>query len=403
MRSAAETKLPNKNLPTIETVEEEVKGKSKTERKLPLIERKKIEKPKEDDSNENLSDGTIRPLYVDPEELINKEVHLVGLPKGIVKERVDEEQYRVEYKNGKNQLYTYQELIEILNKADEDGEERWTFDEVGGHRYSKNKKRKGKIDVLIRWDTGEESWEPMEWIKKDDPVTLAKYARDKGLLDKGPWKWAKRYAKDDKKLNRMLRNMNASKKKARKVKFKFGVRIPRNYEEAMMFDKINGNTKWADACKTEIECLLITYECFKLLQKGEAIPKGYTKVPLIWAFDVKFDGRHRGRLVAGGHMTWVDPEEGYSSTVSLDDVCLAFVAAMLMKLGVIAADVTHAYIRALCKEKRFAIAGPEFRDTGLGNLEGQVLIIVKALYGLRTSGAAWHAEAADTLRAMGLT
>jgi hypothetical protein len=174
------------------------------------------------------------------------------------------------------------------------------------------------------------------------------------------------------------------------------VRIPRTYQEALLFDKINGNHKWEEACKNEIECLLITYECFKALQKGEEIPEGYTEVPLLWAFDVKFDGRHRGRLVAGGHKTWVDPEEGYSSTVSLDDVRMAFVAAVLMKLGVITADVSHAYIRALCKEKRYTIAGPEF-----GEIAGRVLIIIKALYGLRTSGAAWHAEAADTLRALG--
>jgi hypothetical protein len=62
----------------------------------------------------------------------------------------------------------------------------------------------------------------MEMIKKDDPITLAKYARDKGLLNQNQWMWAKRYTKNDKVLNRMLRSMNASKRKARKVKFKFG-------------------------------------------------------------------------------------------------------------------------------------------------------------------------------------
>jgi hypothetical protein len=41
-------------------------------------------------------------------------------------------------------------------------------------------------------------------------------------------------------------------------------------------------------------------------------------------------------------------------------------------------------------------AGPAF-----GKLEGHLLIIVKALYGLRTSGASWHQRFSDTLRDMG--
>jgi hypothetical protein len=42
------------------------------------------------------------------------------------------------------------------------------------------------------------------------------------------------------------------------------------------------------------------------------------------------------------------------------------------------------------------IAGPKF-----GELEGQILAIRKALYGLRMSGARWHEEISNTLRAIG--
>jgi hypothetical protein len=40
-------------------------------------------------------------------------------------------------------------------------------------------------------------------------------------------------------------------------------------------------------------------------------------------------------------------------------------------------------------------AGPEF-----GRLEGHLLVIVHALYGLCTSGARWHARLADVLQAL---
>ena len=54
------------------------------------------------------------------------------------------------------------------------------------------------------------------------------------------------------------------------------------------------------------------------------------------------------------------------------------------------------YLEAETKEKVSFIAGPEF-----GDLAGHTLIIVKALYGLRSSGAHWHDCFADCLRDMG--
>jgi hypothetical protein len=49
-------------------------------------------------------------------------------------------------------------------------------------------------------------------------------------------------------------------------------------------------------------------------------------------------------------------------------------------------------------EQNYIIAGPEF-----GQLEGHYLIIVKALYGLRTSGLRWHEHFADCLRNEGFS
>jgi hypothetical protein len=46
-------------------------------------------------------------------------------------------------------------------------------------------------------------------------------------------------------------------------------------------------------------------------------------------------------------------------------------------------------------QKSYIVAGPEF-----GDREGNIMVIVKALYGLRTSGARFHEKFADTLQAM---
>jgi len=62
----------------------------------------------------------------------------------------------------------------------------------------------------------------------------------------------------------------------------------------------------------------------------------------------------------------------------------------------LAADVGNAYLNADCREKIWTIAGPEF-----GSKAGTVMIIEKALYGLKTSGAAWRALLASSLTELG--
>jgi hypothetical protein len=61
-----------------------------------------------------------------------------------------------------------------------------------------------------------------------------------------------------------------------------------------------------------------------------------------------------------------------------------------------ATDIGNAYLEAYTAEKLFIMAGPEF-----GELEGHMLIISKALYGLRTSGLRWHERFSQCLREMG--
>ena len=84
------------------------------------------------------------------------------------------------------------------------------------------------------------------------------------------------------------------------------MRVPRSINEAYKLDLLNNNTKWADAIIKELCTLHEEYNCFKALpkEKGEGLPAeyaGYKYIPLLWAFAVKFDGRHHARCVAGGN------------------------------------------------------------------------------------------------------
>jgi Reverse transcriptase (RNA-dependent DNA polymerase) len=70
--------------------------------------------------------------------------------------------------------------------------------------------------------------------------------------------------------------------------------------------------------------------------------------------------------------------------------------AELNKLELWATDIGNAYLEATASEKVCIIAGREF-----GDLKGHVLVINKALYGLRTSGKRWHEQLANCLRDLG--
>jgi hypothetical protein len=107
----------------------------------------------------------------------------------------------------------------------------------------------------------------------------------------------------------------------------------------------------------------------------------------------------KARFVAGGHTTDTPGLITYSSVVSRDSARLAFLIAGLNELDVLAGDVTNAYLNALCREKIWFEGGVE-----IGEDRGKVLIAVtRALYGLKSSGAAWQADLAATLRYMNFT
>jgi len=48
--------------------------------------------------------------------------------------------------------------------------------------------RNKKYEVLVRWSTSEETWEPLSLIAQTDPVTVGRYTKDKDLLEVPQWK-----------------------------------------------------------------------------------------------------------------------------------------------------------------------------------------------------------------------
>jgi hypothetical protein len=104
-------------------------------------------------------------------------------------------------------------------------------------------------------------------------------------------------------------------------KYKYGVRLLDKKKSCGELDQENGNSKWTDATKAELD-LLDDFETF--VDKGmyteemanEIICKGYQFIKPIMVYDVKHNGRYQARLVVAGYMTQAGSNV-YSSVVSL--------------------------------------------------------------------------------------
>ena len=169
--------------------------------------------------------------------------------------------------------------------------------------------------------------------------------------------------------------------------YMFGYLIPRNYLEAMQFDSENNTSKWYDAIKLEMESMLeykVIKQCDKaILDKHKKVmnpPKVYHRIEVHLVFAVKFDGRHKVRLVGGGHLTPEPIENIYSGVISLRNLMLVIFLGKLNHLDLFGADIGNPYLEAFTDEKLYIVACPEIQE-----LEGYILIFLKPLYGLKSS------------------
>jgi hypothetical protein len=126
------------------------------------------------------------------------------------------------------------------------------------------------------------------------------------------------------------------------------------------------------------------------------IPEGYGKIKVHTIFDVKHDGRHKARVVANGNLTDTSLESVYSGVVSLRGLRTCIFLGELNKMTLWSTDIGNTYLEAKPTEKVCIKAGPEF-----GELQGNLLIIDKALYGLRLSGKVFNQLLSDCLRDLG--
>ena len=168
--------------------------------------------------------------------------------------------------DGVEELIAYNKLCKLVAKQydkEATGEDKiFTFGRIADHKGplkpGNSEHNRLRYNVKIEWeDAGVNAWEPLTVIGKCDPVTCAVYAKEHSLLSEPGWKQFKKYACKVKTLQCLVNNAKWA-QRLRQIVHKFGVCIPCNEKEAMMFNHENGNMHWQDAWKRKLDSHLST-------------------------------------------------------------------------------------------------------------------------------------------------
>ena len=323
---------------------------------------------------------------------------------------LDTRAYEVEYIDGTIEILPANIIAEnILTQIDTDGHTELTMEEIIDHRVNnnhvvreqslidspsdKNIKRTRTTrgwDLYVQWKGGHASWVALKDMKHGYPVQTAQYAIKNKLNKEPAFNWWVNYT-----MRKADRIISKLKSKYWQRTHKYGIQIPKSAEEAYEIDKANANKLWTDAIReemTKIKGAVRVYE-------GNANElTGFQQITGHIIFDIKLgEGfRRKARFVGDGHKTETPNSVTYSSVVSRDSVRIILMIAALNELDIEGADIENAYLTAPCREKVWMRGGIEF-----GELAGEVLIVEKALYGLKSSGAAFRAFLAQTFDKMG--
>jgi hypothetical protein len=123
---------------------------------------------------------------------------------------------------------------------------------------------------------------------------------------------------------------------------------------------------------------------------GCVLPEGKQALPMHFVREVKRDGRHKLRIVAGGHKQrpGVDFNETFAPVCSYRTLRMMLAVAAHEGLALRQFDVTTAFLHGHLKEEVY-VRPPRGWDHLAGG-PGRVLRLLRSLYGLRQAPRAWN-------------
>ena len=151
-------------------------------------------------------------------------------------------------------------------------------------------------------------------MKEACPVKVAVYAKARNLSHLPAFSWWVPYLLQ--KADYIILKVKA-RVRIRKAKYKFGIEVPTSLEHARELNRKNGNTKWYEAWKKEMENVSIAFE-FKHHGYKPSSDWIETSGHLIW--DVKMDFTRKARWVKDGHKTADIVSSSFAGVVSRESV-----------------------------------------------------------------------------------
>lgn len=325
---------------------------------------------------------------------------------------LDSREYEIELADGNTEILRANVIAEnLFAQVDEDGQRFQLLDEITDHRmeddayrgedaYVSDKRGKKHLrksyrgwSLLFLWKDGSTNWVKLKDIANSNPIETAEYANNNKLSDEAAFSWWTPFV-----IRKRDRIISKVKSKYWGRTHKYGIKIPKSMDDARRIDGENKNTLWQDAVKEEMTKIIPALD---KIDKNVDEYVGYQRITGHLIFDIKpSEGfRRKARYVAAGHKTDSPASITYSSVVSRDSVRIVLMIAALNGLEMSCCDIKNAYLTADCREKILIKAGTEFGP----ELRGEWLLVRKAPYGLKSSGAAFRSFLAEHIQSLGFS
>jgi hypothetical protein len=109
--------------------------------------------------------------------------------------------------------------------------------------------------LCVEWKAGTTSWERLEDLKESNPVKVAEYDSTKSLLNKPDFIWWAPHV-----LQKRTIIIAAVTKRYHKRTHKFGIEVPKIWDDCVKLDKENDNTLWQDEVRNEMKNVRIAFK-----------------------------------------------------------------------------------------------------------------------------------------------
>jgi hypothetical protein len=181
--------------------------------------------------------------------------------------------YKIEFPDGRNDEYTTNVIAEnMYSQCDIEGSQYNLMEGIVDHKtdghtiepanmYMKHvsntkvSKQTKVFHLCVEWKDGTTSWERLVDLKERHPVEVCDYAVEKSSLDAPDFMWWPPHV-----LKKRIISIDAVKKHYHKRTHKFGIEVPKSWDDCVRIDKENDNTLWQDTVRKEMKNFRIAFK-----------------------------------------------------------------------------------------------------------------------------------------------